>query len=203
MEKVYDPKNEEDDMMEMEEERLRMREYFMKNVSLLQFSRLASFSFVWCNFASFWLKVDVNEDRLVTLEEFLKSTEKKDFNNPKEWEVKAPEVSGFNIDQVKCSTGDFFVCLETLDMKQVYTEEELQRFEAELRDKEEELRRKKEKLQEEQDLLQERGRALEAQRREYQQVTRMKYSFIHAVSPWKRDDGEFPCSPPSELQTLI
>lgn len=69
-------------------------------------------------------------------------------------------------------------------MKQVYTEEELQRFEAELRDKEEELRRKKEKLQEQQDLLQERGRALEAQRREYQQVTRMKYSFIHAASPW-------------------
>lgn len=65
-------------------------------------------------------------------------------------------------------------------MKQVYTEEELQRFEAELRDKEEELRRKKEKLQEEQDLLQERGRALEAQRREYQQVTRMKYSFFHS-----------------------
>uniref|UniRef100_H3C7I4 Nucleobindin 1 n=1 Tax=Tetraodon nigroviridis TaxID=99883 RepID=H3C7I4_TETNG len=118
LEKVYDPKNEEDDMMEMEEERLRMREYFMKNV-------------------------DANKDRVVSLEEFLKSTEKKDFNNPTEW--------------------------ETLDTKQVYTEEELQRFEAELRDKEEELRRKKEKLHQEQELLQERGRALEAQRREYQQ----------------------------------
>ena len=33
LEKVYDPKNEEDDMMEMEEERLRMREHVMKNVS--------------------------------------------------------------------------------------------------------------------------------------------------------------------------
>lgn len=64
-----------------------------------------------------------------------------------------------------------YFCVKTLDMKEVYTEEELQRFEAELRDKEEELRRKKEKLQEEQELLQERGRALEAQRREYQQVT--------------------------------
>lgn len=61
--------------------------------------------------------------------------------------------------------------MKTLEMKEVYTEEELQRFEAELRDKEEELRRKKEKLQEEQELLRERGRALEAQRREYQQVT--------------------------------
>lgn len=37
----------------------------------------------------------MNQDRLVTLEEFLKSTEKKDFNNPKEWEVKPPEVAGW------------------------------------------------------------------------------------------------------------
>lgn len=34
-------------------------------------------------------KVDANKDRLVTLEEFLKSTEKKEFSNPKEWEVRA------------------------------------------------------------------------------------------------------------------
>lgn len=34
LEKVYDPRNEEDDMVEMEEERLRMREHMMKNVSL-------------------------------------------------------------------------------------------------------------------------------------------------------------------------
>uniref|UniRef100_A0A8C4I3S8 Nucleobindin-1 n=1 Tax=Dicentrarchus labrax TaxID=13489 RepID=A0A8C4I3S8_DICLA len=120
LEKVYDPKNEEDDMMEMEEERLRMREHFMKNV-------------------------DANKDRLVSLEEFLKSTEKKEFNNPKEW--------------------------ETLDTKPAYTEEELQRFEVELRDKEEELKRKAENLRQEQELLKERGKALEAQRREYQQVT--------------------------------
>lgn len=46
LEKVYDPKNEEDDMMEMEEERLRMREYFMKNVSLLQVSQAPSWRFV-------------------------------------------------------------------------------------------------------------------------------------------------------------
>lgn len=32
--------------------------------------------------------MDTNKDRLVTLEEFLKSTEKKEFNNPKEWEVR-------------------------------------------------------------------------------------------------------------------
>ncbi|XP_067285027.1 nucleobindin-1 [Pseudorasbora parva] len=120
LEKVYDPKNEEDDMMEMEEERLRMREHVMQNV-------------------------DINHDRLVSLEEFLKSTEKKEFNNQKEW--------------------------ETLDdTKPVYTEEELQRFEAELRDKEVELGRRAEKLQQEQELLKERSKALEAQKREYQQA---------------------------------
>lgn len=120
LEKVYDPKNEEDDMMEMEEERLRMREHVMQNV-------------------------DVNHDRLVSLEEFLKSTEKKEFNDQKEW--------------------------ETLDdTKPVYTEEELQRFETELRDKEVELGRRAEKLRQEQELLKERSKALEAQKREYQQA---------------------------------
>lgn len=39
LEKVYDPKNEEDDMMEMEEERLRMREHVMNNVGLVYLSR--------------------------------------------------------------------------------------------------------------------------------------------------------------------
>uniref|UniRef100_A0A671S7C0 Nucleobindin-1 n=1 Tax=Sinocyclocheilus anshuiensis TaxID=1608454 RepID=A0A671S7C0_9TELE len=120
LEKVYDPKNEEDDMMEMEEERLRMREHVMQNV-------------------------DLSRDRLVSLEEFLKSMEKKEFNNPKEW--------------------------ETLDdTKPVYTEEELQRFEAELRDREVELGRRAEQLRQEQELLKERSKALEAQKREYQQV---------------------------------
>jgi len=54
----------------------------------------------------------------------------------------------------------------------VYTEAELQRFEAELRDKEEELKRRAETLRQEQEVLHERGKALEAQRREYQQVER-------------------------------
>lgn len=147
LEKVYDPKNEEDDMMEMEEERLRMREHVMKNV-------------------------DVNQDRLVTLEEFLKSTEKKDFNNAKEW--------------------------ETLDdTKPVYTEAELQRFEAELRDKEEELGRRAETLRQEQELLRERGKALEAQRREYQQA-------VLEMSQRQRDQqpgaGQPPTGPNGELQ---
>ncbi|KAM4716771.1 nucleobindin-1 [Anableps anableps] len=147
LEKVYDPKNEEDDMMEMEEERLRMREHVMKNV-------------------------DLNKDRLVSLEEFLKSTEKKEFNNPKEW--------------------------ETLDAKPLYTEEELQRFEAELRDKEEELKRKAETLRQEQELLRERGKALEAQKREYQQA-------VLEMSQRQKEqqaagNGQPPAGPNGELQ---
>uniref|UniRef100_A0A3Q0R302 Nucleobindin-1 n=1 Tax=Amphilophus citrinellus TaxID=61819 RepID=A0A3Q0R302_AMPCI len=146
LEKVYDPKNEEDDMMEMEEERLRMREHVMKNV-------------------------DANKDRLVSLEEFLKSTEKKEFNNPREW--------------------------ETLDTKPVYTEEELQRFEAELRDKEEELKRRAETLHQEQELLKERGKALEAQRREYQQAV---LEMSQRQKEQQAVDGQPPAGPNGELQ---
>ncbi|KAF7660709.1 hypothetical protein LDENG_00276140 [Lucifuga dentata] len=146
LEKVYNPQNVEDDMMEMEEERLRMREHVMKNV-------------------------DTNNDRLVSLEEFLKSTEKREFNNPKEW--------------------------ETLDTHPVYTEEELQRFEAELKDKEEELKRRAETLRQEQELLKERGKALEAQRREYQQA-------VLEMSQRQKDqqtvDGQPPAGPNGELQ---
>ncbi|XP_017288381.1 nucleobindin-2 isoform X2 [Kryptolebias marmoratus] len=54
LEKVYDPKNEEDDMVEMEEERLRMREHVMN-------------------------EVDTNKDRLVSLGEFLAATKKEEF----------------------------------------------------------------------------------------------------------------------------
>ncbi|KAK1878146.1 Nucleobindin-1 [Dissostichus eleginoides] len=145
LEKVYDAKNEEDDMTEMEEERLRMREHVMKNV-------------------------DANQDRLVSLEEFLKSTEKKEFSNPREW--------------------------ETLETKPAYTEEELQQFEVELRDKEEELKRKAENLRQQQDLLKERGKALEAQRREYQQA-------VLEMSQRKEQqaaDGQPPAGPNGELQ---
>ncbi|KAJ4932706.1 hypothetical protein JOQ06_011121 [Pogonophryne albipinna] len=114
--------------------------------------------------------VDANQDRLVSLEEFLKSTEKKEFSNPREW--------------------------ETLETKPAYTEEELQLFEVELRDKEEELKRKAENLQQQQDLLKERGKALEAQRREYQQA-------VLEMSQRKEQqaaDGQPPAGPNGELQ---
>lgn len=85
-------------MTEMEEERLRMREHVMKNVRVF-----ALVSNICCDTLHFLpcfatthiadvsvLKVDANQDRLVSLEEFLKSTEKKEFSNPREWEVKSP-----------------------------------------------------------------------------------------------------------------
>ncbi|KAJ8399926.1 hypothetical protein AAFF_G00406560 [Aldrovandia affinis] len=152
LEKVYDPRNEEDDMTEMEEERLRMREHVMKNV-------------------------DTNHDRLVSLEEFLKSTEKREFNNPREW--------------------------ETLDdTKPVYSETELQKFEAELREKEIELGRRAASLQHEQELLKERGKALEAQRKEYQQAV-MEMSQRQKADPQpdpQAVEEQPPSDPNGELQ---
>ncbi|XP_020648445.3 nucleobindin-1 [Pogona vitticeps] len=119
LEKVYDPRNEEDDMVEMEEERLRMREHVMQNV-------------------------DLNKDRLVTLDEFLKSTQKKEFN----------EVDGW----------------KTVDETQIYSEAELQRFEAELAAQEAELDRQAEHLRQQHQELQQRQVELDAQKKEYQQV---------------------------------
>ncbi|CAH2319083.1 nucleobindin-1 [Pelobates cultripes] len=119
LEKVYDPKNEEDDMVEMEEERLRMREHVMKNV-------------------------DVNHDRLVTLEEFIKSTERKDINEPDGW--------------------------ATVDETQMYTEEELRKFEQELSEQEAVLKQQAEKLRQEHEDLQQRQIELDAQKKEYQQA---------------------------------
>ncbi|XP_051580349.1 nucleobindin-2b [Myxocyprinus asiaticus] len=62
LEKIYDPTREEDDMVEMEEERLRMREHVMN-------------------------EVDTNKDRLVSLDEFMAATNKQEFLEPDGWET--------------------------------------------------------------------------------------------------------------------
>uniref|UniRef100_A0A3Q1GDB7 Nucleobindin 2 n=1 Tax=Acanthochromis polyacanthus TaxID=80966 RepID=A0A3Q1GDB7_9TELE len=62
LEKVYNPENEEDDMIEMEEERLRMREHVLN-------------------------EVDTNKDRLVSLSEFMAATKKEEFHEKDEWEI--------------------------------------------------------------------------------------------------------------------
>lgn len=89
--------------------------------------------------------VDTNQDRLVTLEEFLKSTETKDFNNPNEdW--------------------------QTVEETQIYTEDELQRFEQDLVAQETALNQKAEELRKEHEVLQQRKMELDAQKKEYQQA---------------------------------
>ncbi|KAL6479140.1 hypothetical protein MHYP_G00125730 [Metynnis hypsauchen] len=62
LEKIYDPTQEEDDMVEMEEERLRMREHVMN-------------------------EVDTNKDRLVSLEEFMIATMRNEFLEQDAWET--------------------------------------------------------------------------------------------------------------------
>ncbi|XP_060705686.1 nucleobindin-2-like isoform X1 [Hemiscyllium ocellatum] len=148
LEKVYDPKNEEDDMMEMEEERLRMREHVMN-------------------------EVDTNKDRLVSLEEFLRSTEKKEFLQPEEW--------------------------ETLDETQIYTEEELRQYEKELSQQETELNLKVEQLRKEQEDLQRRQDELDAQKKEYQQALlqmEQKKSQQKAEAPPAGPEGQLKFQPP-------
>ncbi|KAB0400469.1 hypothetical protein E2I00_006462, partial [Balaenoptera physalus] len=150
LEKVYDPKNEEDDMREMEEERLRMREHVMKNVR--GGTRAAgegggrgggrSSSVVYPYLAP---QVDTNQDRLVTLEEFLVSTQRKEFGD----------------------TGEGW---ETVEMHPAYTEDELRRFEEELAAREAELNAKAQRLSQETEALGRSQGRLEAQKRELQQA---------------------------------
>lgn len=147
LEKVYDPKNEEDDMIEMEEERLRMREHVMN-------------------------EVDINKDRLVTLEEFMRVTQKKEFLEPESW--------------------------ETLDQQQIFTEEELKEFESHISQQEDELKKKVEELQKQKEELQRQQDHLEAQRQEYQQVVQqMEQKKLQQGHPPSGPGGELKFQPPA------
>ncbi|XP_030056924.1 nucleobindin-2 [Microcaecilia unicolor] len=119
LEKVYDPKNEEDDMVEMEEERLRMREHVMN-------------------------EVDINKDRLITMEEFLKATQKREFLEPDSW--------------------------ETLDQQQLFTEEELKEFENHIAVQESELQKRALELQKQKEELERQHDQLQVQKQELQQA---------------------------------
>ncbi|CAL8352025.1 unnamed protein product [Merluccius merluccius] len=119
LEKIYDPTNEEDDMVEMEEERLRMREHVMN-------------------------EVDSNKDRLVSLDEFLVATKKKEFLEPDSW--------------------------ETLEQNQAYTDEEMREFEEHLVQQEEDLNQKAVDLQKQRDELEKQQEQLNAQKVELQQA---------------------------------
>uniref|UniRef100_A0A8C6PE45 Nucleobindin 2a n=1 Tax=Nothobranchius furzeri TaxID=105023 RepID=A0A8C6PE45_NOTFU len=119
LEKIYDPTNEEDDMVEMEEERLRMREHVMN-------------------------EVDSNKDRLVSMDEFLVATKKKEFLEPDSW--------------------------ETLEQNQAYTDEEMKEFEEHLAQQEQDLSQRADDLQKQRDELQRQQEQLNAQKIELQQV---------------------------------
>ncbi|CAG5856599.1 unnamed protein product [Menidia menidia] len=119
LEKIYDPTNEEDDMVEMEEERLRMREHVMN-------------------------EVDTNKDRLVSLDEFLVATKKKEFLEPDSW--------------------------ETLEQNQAYTDEEMREFEEHLAQQEQDLNERAVDLQKQRDELERQQEQLNAQKVELQQA---------------------------------
>lgn len=119
LEKIYDPTREEDDMLEMEEERLRMREHVMN-------------------------EVDTNRDRLVSLEEFMIATNKKEFLEPDGW--------------------------ETLEQNPVYTEDELREFEEHLAREEQELNQKTHDLHRQREELERQQDQLNSQKMELQQA---------------------------------
>ncbi|XP_023660299.1 nucleobindin-2-like [Paramormyrops kingsleyae] len=119
LEKIYDPTNEEDDMVEMEEERLRMREHVMN-------------------------EVDTNRDRLVSLQEFLVATKKREFLEPDSW--------------------------ETLEQNQPYTEDEMREFEERLAREENDLNRKAAELQMQRNELERQQVQLNARKVELQQA---------------------------------
>uniref|UniRef100_A0AAX7TR55 EF-hand domain-containing protein n=1 Tax=Astatotilapia calliptera TaxID=8154 RepID=A0AAX7TR55_ASTCA len=145
LEKIYDPTNEEDDMVEMEEERLRMREHVMN-------------------------EVDSNKDRLVSLDEFLVATKKKEFLEPDSW--------------------------ETLEQNQAYTDDEMREFEEHLAQQEQDLNQKAFDLQKQRDELERQQEQLNAQKMELQQaVEHMERLKSQKVDPPPEVLGEWNAVP--------
>ncbi|XP_058486307.1 nucleobindin-2a isoform X2 [Solea solea] len=140
LEKIYDPTNEEDDMVEMEEERLRMREHVMN-------------------------EVDSNKDRLVSMDEFLVATKKKEFLEPDSW--------------------------ETLEQNQMYTDEEMREFEEHLAQQEQDLQLKAVDLQKQREELEKQQEQLNSQKIELQQaVEHMERLKSQKVEPPPEDHVE-------------
>ncbi|XP_075018829.1 nucleobindin-2 isoform X3 [Calonectris borealis] len=117
--------------------------------------------------------VDINKDRLVTLEEFLRATEKKEFLEPDSW--------------------------ETLDQQQLFTEDELKEFESHISQQEDELRKKAEDLQKQKEELQRQHDQLQAQKQELQQVVKqMEQKKLQQGNPPAGPAGELKFQPPGE-----
>ncbi|XP_075018828.1 nucleobindin-2 isoform X2 [Calonectris borealis] len=123
--------------------------------------------------ALFTKEVDINKDRLVTLEEFLRATEKKEFLEPDSW--------------------------ETLDQQQLFTEDELKEFESHISQQEDELRKKAEDLQKQKEELQRQHDQLQAQKQELQQVVKqMEQKKLQQGNPPAGPAGELKFQPPGE-----
>ncbi|XP_026562300.1 nucleobindin-2 isoform X2 [Pseudonaja textilis] len=145
LEKVYESQNEEDDMIEMEEEKQRMREHVMN-------------------------EIDVNKDRLITMEEFIRSTEKKEFSEPESW--------------------------ETLDQKPVFTEEELKEFESHIFRQEDELHKQTLELQKKKEELSQQQDFLQAQKQELEMaIKQMEQKKLQQGHPPSGPDGELKFQP--------
>ncbi|XP_039989593.1 nucleobindin-2-like [Xiphias gladius] len=140
LEKVYNPENAEDDMVEMEEERLRMREHVMN-------------------------EVDANQDRLVSLSEFIAATKKEEFLDKDEW--------------------------ETLDHKPFYTEDELREFEQHLANEENDINKKSTELQKQREELERKQEELNAQRLGLQKaVEEMERLKVESIKSDVKREGE-------------
>ena len=87
LDKVYDPKAPEDDMMERYEEMNRMREHVMN-------------------------EVDKNKDKLISLDEFLESTKNEEFKKDEEWDVSAKIKINLNHSTLGISNFIYFLVLE-------------------------------------------------------------------------------------------
>ncbi|XP_026524106.1 nucleobindin-2 [Notechis scutatus] len=145
LEKVYESQNEEDDMVEMEEEKQRMREHVMN-------------------------EIDINKDRLITMEEFIRSTEKKEFSEPESW--------------------------ETLDQKPVFTEEELKEFESHISQQEDELHKQTLELQKKKEELSQQQDFLQAQKQELEMaIKQMEQKKVQQGHPPSGPDGELKFQP--------
>ncbi|XP_029142297.1 nucleobindin-2 [Protobothrops mucrosquamatus] len=110
------------------------------------------------------------KDRLVTLEEFMRATEKREFLEPESW--------------------------ETLDQQQVFTEEDLKDFESHIFQKEDELQKQALELQKKREELQQQQDFLQAQKQELEMaVKQMEQKKLQQGHPPSGPGGELKFQP--------
>lgn len=111
--------------------------------------------------------MDSNKDRLVSLQEFLLATNKKEFLEPDSWEVSPDRL----VQPQRYRNLIPHPLLQTLEQNQAYTEEEMREFEEHLAQQEQDLNLKAVDLQKQREELERQQAQLNAQKIELQQVT--------------------------------